>query len=141
MCSEGGQLSDIVEQTWIPRWGMTTSIVLFGGSEYTEPAGRRLLGSDVPDKIWRRTGTLSGGSQRRYKQRKSNTCVGGLNVTPLTTNWSESRPICILKLTSAAPGSGIPGWRLTRSNTSFPCACMSLTAPGLIRGFPQDNMS
>ena len=76
--------------------GMLISITLPWGRTYTDPMGSMSCGVDAPLIIWRSTGA-----------------VGALKVALLTKNSGPAGlATCSMtrfKLTSAAPGSGVPG--------------------------------
>ena len=74
--------------------GMEISITLFGGRTYTDPGGSNSCGVDAPLMIWRSTGT-EGGTKLALLTVKFKSAV---------LNWMSR-----FKLTSAAPGVGVPG--------------------------------
>ena len=86
--------------------GMEISITLFGGKTYTSPGGSNSCGVLAPLIIWRSTGRVGG----------TKDALLTVNLKAVGVGWTwMSR----FKLTSAAPGLGIPGaagslrgWRL-----------------------------
>ena len=74
--------------------GIDISITLFGGKTYTDPGGSNDCAVDAPLMIWRSTGTLGVTKDALLTEK-----------FPAVALNSMSR----FKLTSAAPGVGMPG--------------------------------